>query len=93
MSSNKTTQQYDFTIETLGPAKLNSPIRMSKRGGDGLADYVRDSDRILFSIEAEVVGGSSELLHSDTLEIAGPREKIYFNPAHSREFTMACHPS
>ena len=48
MSSNKTTQQYDFTIETLGPAKLNSPIRMSKRGGDGLADYVRDSDRILF---------------------------------------------
>ena len=30
--------QYDFTIETLGPAKLSSPIRMSKRGGDGLAD-------------------------------------------------------
>ena len=87
-SSNKT--QYDFTIETLGPAKLNSPIRMSKRGGDGLADYVRDTDRILFSIEAEQVGGKSELLHSDTLEIAGPREKIYFNPAHVHAAICTC---
>ena len=60
--------QYDFTIETLGPAKLSSPIRMSKRGGDGLADYVRDTDRILFSIEAEESEGKSQLLHPDTLE-------------------------
>ena len=50
MAGNKS-QQYDFTIESLGPAKLNSPIRMSKRGGDGLADYVSDSDRILYSID------------------------------------------
>ena len=49
-------QQYDFTIETLGPAKLSSPIRMSRRGGDGLADYVRDTDRILYSIETEQIG-------------------------------------
>ena len=82
--------QYDFTIETLGPAKLSSPIRMSKRGGDGLADYVRDTDRILFSIEAEESDGKSQLLHSDTLEIAGPREKIYFNPAHVHAAICTC---
>ena len=29
---------YDFDIETLGEAKLQSPIRMSKSGGDGMAD-------------------------------------------------------
>ena len=82
--------QYDFTIETLGPAKLSSPIRMSKRGGDGLADYVRDTDRILFSIEAEESEGKSQLLHPDTLEIAGPREKIYFNPAHVHAAICTC---
>ena len=38
MSTIADKSQYDFTIETLGPAKLSSPIRMSKRGGDGLAE-------------------------------------------------------
>ena len=83
-------QQYDFSIESLGPAKLSSPIRMSKRGGDGLADYVSDSDRILYSIETEQVDGESKLMHSDTLELAGPREKIYFNPAHVHAAICTC---
>ena len=89
MAGNKS-QQYDFTIESLGPAKLNSPIRMSKRGGDGLADYVSDSDRILYSIETEQVNGESKLVQSDTLELAGPREKIYFNPAHVHAAICTC---
>ena len=32
---------YDFEIETLGEAKLQSPIRMSHQGGDGMADRGR----------------------------------------------------
>ena len=88
--ANSKQQQYDFSIESLGPAKLSSPIRMSKRGGDGLADYVSDSDRILYSIETEQVDGESKLMHSDTLELAGPREKIYFNPAHVHAAICTC---
>ena len=38
---------YDFEIETLGEAKLQSPIRMSHQGGDGMADYVKDEDKDL----------------------------------------------
>ena len=87
MSDNK---RYDFTIESLGPAKLNSPIRMSKHVGDGLANYVKDSDRILFTIDTEVVDGVERPRHSDTLELAGPREKIYFNPSHVHAAICTC---
>ena len=86
----KTTQQYDFAIDRLGEAKLNSPIRMSKSGGDGVADYVKDTDRILYSIETEEVDGNVRPVHSDTLELAGPREKIYFNPAHVHAAICTC---
>ena len=87
---SKTTQQYDFTIDRLGEAKLKSPIRMSTSGGDGVADYVKDTDRILYSIETEEVDGSVRPVHSDTLELAGPREKIYFNPAHVHAAICTC---
>ncbi len=82
--------QYDFTIPLLGPAKLNSPIRMSKKEGDGFVDYVKDSDRILYSIETEEYEGGSRPVHPDTLELAGPREKIYFNPAHVHAAICTC---
>ena len=82
--------QYDFTIDRLGEAKLNSPIRMSKKGGDGLADYVKDTDRILYSIQAEEVDGNIRPVQSDALELAGPREKIYFNPAHVHAAICTC---
>ena len=84
-------ERYDFTIETLGPAKLNSPIRMSKKGGDGLADYVTDNDRILYSIETKQ--GADDSIHlqrSETIELAGPRERIYFNPAHVHAAICTC---
>ena len=48
---------YDFDIETLGEAKLQSPIRMSHQGGDGMADYVNDNDKVLYSTDTEVVDG------------------------------------
>ena len=82
--------QYDFTIESLGPAKPNSPIRMSKKEGDGFVDYVQDTDRILYSIETEETEQGSRPVHSDTLMLAGPREKIYFNPAHVHAAICTC---
>ena len=87
MTENK---RYDFTIESLGKAKLNSPIKMSKQEGDGLANYVKDSDRILFTIDTEVVDGVERPKYNDTLELAGPREKIYFNPAHVHAAICTC---
>lgn len=67
---------YDFSIEKLGEAKIKSPIRMSAKTVNGVADYVSDSDRILYDIESEIVDGKVMPVHADTLELAGPREKV-----------------
>ncbi len=78
---------YDFTIESLGESKISSPLRMSSRDGDGMANYVLDNDRILYSIKTD---GKNQPLHEDTVEVAGPREKIYFNPAHVHAAICTC---
>ena len=83
-------QHYNFTIDRLGEPKLNSPIRMSKKGGDGLADYVKDTDRILYTITTEEVEGTVRPVSPETLELAGPREKIYFNTAHVHAAICTC---
>ena len=44
-------KKFDFTIRTLGKAKIVSPIKMSMEAGDGIADYVTEDDRILFDID------------------------------------------
>ena len=43
--------KLDFSIESLGEAKIPSPIKMSDLNGDGFADYVSDDDRILYCID------------------------------------------
>ena len=34
--------KFDFSIETLGPCKVKSPIKLSKEFGDFQANYVTD---------------------------------------------------
>ncbi len=87
MEKNK----YDFTISTLGEAKILSPIEMSKDTNDGLADYVSEKKRVLYSIETTLNdSGEEEPLYHDTVEVAGPREKIYFNPPHVHAAIVTC---
>lgn len=69
--------EHDFKIETLGEAKIQSPIQMSVNPGDGMADYVEDTDKIFLDIDHNPTKGDEEI---DLLELAGPRKKIYFNP-------------
>ncbi len=91
MEPNKTKNRYDFTISTLGEAKILSPIEMSRENNDGLADYVSEDKRVLYSIEAFVNdSGEEEPLYHDTVEVAGPREKIYFNPPHVHAAIVTC---
>ncbi|MBO4278218.1 MAG: ATP-dependent 6-phosphofructokinase [Spirochaetales bacterium] len=83
--------KLDFSIKSLGEAKIPSPIKMSDLNGDGFADYVSDDDRILYSIDT-VKNAHGHLVpkSEETVEIAGPREKIYFNPAHVHAAICTC---
>lgn len=76
-----------FNIETIGEAKILSPIQMSVHPGDGQADYVEDSDKIFLDIDHKPQGGGEEV---DLLELAGPRKKIYFNPKRVHAAICTC---
>ena len=83
-------KKYDFTIEQLGEPGIDSPIIMSRNENDGRADYVSDSDKILYSLKTKVVDGVRDVENHDAMELAGPREKIYFNPAHVHVAICTC---
>ena len=84
-------ETHDFTIDTLGEAKIPTPVKMSDVNGDGFADYVSDDDRILYSIDTvKDENGNWIPKNSDTVELAGPRKLIYFNPAHVHAAICTC---
>jgi len=81
--------KYDFTVPTLGTAKIPSPIKMSTVRGDSFANYVSEDEKVLNKIRifnaTDTVG-----VEGNHLELAGPREKIYFNPAHVHAAIVTC---
>ncbi|NBK22150.1 MAG: ATP-dependent 6-phosphofructokinase [Spirochaetia bacterium] len=84
-------KKIDFTIPNLGEAKISSPIIMSSTHNDGQADYVSDEDHILYSIDTDIDDkGHPVPRHNETVELAGPREKIYYNPAHTHAAITTC---
>ena len=44
--------KQEFTIDRIGAAKIDNPIRMSSVHGDGSADYVEDTDKIYLSVSS-----------------------------------------
>lgn len=80
----------NFTIERLGPATRPSPIVLSSRLDDCLANYVRDDQRLLHAIEARVADQPPAAGATGWLELAGPREHIYFDPARVHAGIVTC---
>ncbi len=82
--------QNDFRVSTLGPATIPSPIKMATAAGDGLAKYVTDEDSILYDIRARPDEPTRSIRPEEMLELAGPREKIYFHPSHTKVGIVSC---
>ncbi|MFA5447907.1 MAG: ATP-dependent 6-phosphofructokinase [Sphaerochaeta sp.] len=81
----------DFTIASLGETKIANPILMSTTQNDGQAAYVSDDDHILFGIDTDIdEDGHPVPRHEEMMELAGPREKIYFNPPHVHAAICTC---
>lgn len=81
----------DFQIQTLGPAKITSPLKLSKVDGDYLTNYIIDDERVLYhtslsNLNEELKKGGDIL----SFEKAGPREKIYFEPGKTRAGIVTC---
>ncbi|MDD5306309.1 MAG: ATP-dependent 6-phosphofructokinase, partial [Deltaproteobacteria bacterium] len=70
-----------FAIGTLGPATVQSPINLGTEPGDVLADFTPDDARAIAdpsmdSVRAHLASGKEP----PSLELAGPRQRIFFRP-------------
>jgi len=81
----------DFTIERLGKATIASPLK-EQFGDEGTSKhFVNDTERIIFnprfnsSNECFCEGGNPA-----SMELAGPREKLYFDPKEVRAAIVTC---
>lgn len=82
-------EKLDFSVEELGPRNISSPITMSKKSGDFIANYVSDDDLIRFDSNVKL-GEQPAIERSMVLEKAGPREMIYFMPEHVHAGIVTC---
>ena len=77
-------------IPVIGEAKIESPIKGSKSGGDPEI-FVADDDRVLVDVSpAGLESLSRESRPFPSFEMAGPRERIYFDPSKLRCALVTC---
>ena len=83
-------QDFDTTIESIGVAKINSPI-LEEINGASAEIFKSDEDRGLIDVNAKNV---TELIKENktpaTFELAGPRKKIYFDPSKLKCALVTC---
>jgi len=79
----------DFTIDELGKPAIKSPIQMSSTIGDGIANYVTEDQFIRLEVNAGQQHKHAER-KTHKLQCAGPRENIYFMPAHVHAGIVSC---
>ncbi|MCE1195842.1 ATP-dependent 6-phosphofructokinase [bacterium] len=79
----------DFTIETLGKCSIASPLGLSTAAGDRIPNFVAQDRLIRYRIDAKP-GERDTADPKGLLEVAGPREKIYFSPSHVHAGIVTC---
>ncbi len=83
-------EKLDFTIGVLGKRAVQSPISLSKEMGDYIANYTDDSQYIQYDIETGPDAPARSFERGELMEKAGPREKIYFEPAKVHAGIVTC---
>src|SRR5690606_28396158 len=80
----------DFSIRRIGEPHIKSPLELSNRDGDGHANFVRDDQRVVYNIELSTNDADVPASSMGLLEKAGPREFIFFDPAHTHAGIVTC---
>ncbi|MCS7200203.1 MAG: ATP-dependent 6-phosphofructokinase [Caldimicrobium sp.] len=79
------TEDIETEIETLGPAKIPNPINIPNQCF--VTDNIRVSLRVNYNFLRENL---SKGLESASLELAGPRPYIYFDPSKTKVGIVTC---
>ena len=80
-----------FDITSLGKASIPSPIHLGKTAGDGILNFIEDSDKVITDVSLanfnSCVGSNTQ---PDCLEKAGPREALFFDPTNVTAAIVTC---
>jgi 6-phosphofructokinase 1 len=90
-STAMSAQYPPLSIETLGPVTVASPLQLDTTPGNDLADFVDDQERILVDPRLSSVRGyieSGEM--PPAFELAGPRQRLFFDPQQVRAAIVTC---
>ncbi len=77
----------DFMIKTLGECTYDSPLSKKFPASDHF--YMREKRRMHFNVFSEE-NKAPRLCEENCFELAGPREKLYFNPEKSVSALITC---
>jgi len=81
----------DLAVTTLGPCRIDSPLKPLIEGRKTNVHYVEEDDRVLFHDTASLVAAAG--VRADALpgfEPAGPRREIFFDPPKMRVGIVTC---
>jgi 6-phosphofructokinase 1 len=83
-------ESADLQIKALGPCRHRSPL--AARLGDRVLHHVGEADRVLLDDRSSRVteAGAAGLAALPTFELAGPRDRIFFDPATLRAGIVTC---
>ena len=76
----------DITAAVLGAPQYVSPLRLAADCNDIVCNFVADAARVRFQAEIDTGHDEPDLL----FEKAGPRAKIFFQPARTRAAIVTC---
>ena len=77
----------ETSVDRLGECTIDSPIALKMRQGDCRGRLVEAEERIRFRVEINSTNDEEEGV---SFEKAGPREKIFFNPAKTSVGIVTC---
>jgi 6-phosphofructokinase 1 len=81
----------DLRIDNLGSATISSPLGLSTEFGDDIVNYCADSESVLYELDRDrIVEQVKKGVQVPAFEKAGPRNKIYFEPAKTRVAIVTC---
>jgi len=77
----------DTSIKSLGPCEIVSPLHHI---GGVEVNFRTDEDRVLFDHTLDLDDGTKHIGPPLSFEAAGPRERIFFNPAKTTAAIVTC---
>jgi 6-phosphofructokinase 1 len=90
MKAMKNKESIDTTIPSLGQAKIPSPKKDRLNGPRGTS-FVSDDERVSVDVNVAHIRQMIQAgMETPSFEMAGPREKIYFDPSKLRCALVTC---